>query len=85
MRCCRSERFEDETELKHLAEMLWYADQAYEGESEKTLSQRLGKKGMDGALMSGHSLHSHCKRLLFVFCLCFAASCTGHWAQEEAA
>ena len=43
---CRNERFEDEGELKHLSEMLWYADQAYEGESEKTLSQRLSKKGL---------------------------------------
>ena len=43
---CRHELYMDERELKHLAEMLWYADQAYEGESEKTLSQRLSKKGL---------------------------------------
>ena len=49
---CRHDRFEDEGELKHLSEMLWFADQAYEGESEKTLSQRLGKKGLNSASQS---------------------------------
>ncbi|CAK0787789.1 hypothetical protein CVIRNUC_011011 [Coccomyxa viridis] len=38
-------QFQDEDKLKHLAEMLWYADQAYEGESERTLSKRLEKRG----------------------------------------
>ena len=39
------QQFQDESELKHLSEMLWYADQAYEGESERTLSKRLEKRG----------------------------------------
>ena len=42
---CRNKQFQDEGKLKHLAEMLWYADQAYEGESERTLSKRLEKRG----------------------------------------
>ena len=42
---CRNKQFQDEDKLKHLAEMLWYADQAYEGESERTLSKRLEKRG----------------------------------------
>ena len=42
---CRDKQFQDEDKLKHLAEMLWYADQAYEGESERTLSKRLEKRG----------------------------------------
>ena len=35
----------DEARLEHLGEMLWYADMAYEGESERTLHDRLVKKG----------------------------------------
>lgn len=42
---CRGEQYSDEGELEHLAQMLWYADQAYEGESERTLSKRLEKRG----------------------------------------
>jgi hypothetical protein len=36
----------DKERLNHLAEMLWFADQAYEGESEKVLHARLVKRGM---------------------------------------
>ena len=35
----------DEDRLKLLGEMLWFADQAYEGESERTLHNRLIKRG----------------------------------------
>lgn len=36
----------DEAKLQSLGEMLWFADQAYEGESERTLHARLMKKGL---------------------------------------
>ena len=48
---CRDKQFQDEDKLKHLAEMLWYADQAYEGESERTLSKRLEKRGENAPLI----------------------------------
>lgn len=35
----------DEAKLQLLGNMLWFADQAYEGESERTLHARLMKKG----------------------------------------
>lgn len=42
---CRHKQYNDDAELGLLADMLWYADMAYEGESERTLSQRLAKRG----------------------------------------
>ncbi len=42
---CSGKESVDETKLEQLGEMLWYADMAYEGESERTLHERLTKKG----------------------------------------
>ncbi|BDA47245.1 probable Sn1-specific diacylglycerol lipase alpha [Coccomyxa sp. Obi] len=41
----RAKESVDEAKLQLLGEMLWFADQAYEGESERTLHARLTKKG----------------------------------------
>ena len=57
---CRDKQFQDEDELEHLAEMLWYADQAYEGESERTLSKRLEKKG---ARQTPFAMHARLEKL----------------------
>lgn len=44
--CCGSgKESPDAATLEHLGEMLWFADQAYEGESERTLHGRLMKRG----------------------------------------
>ena len=42
---CSGKESVNEKELETLGEMLWYADMAYEGESERTLHERLMKKG----------------------------------------
>ena len=50
----RDKEAPDEDRLKLLSEMLWFADQAYEGESERTLHNRLVKKGTTlAALQTG--------------------------------
>ena len=57
---CRDKQYQDEGKLKHLAEMLWYADQAYEGESERTLSKRLEKRGARAPLILIQAEHEVC-------------------------
>ena len=65
MRCgwCRGKESVDGGELELLGEMLWFADQAYEGESERTLHARLMKKGRSGLL---DAFVQHC--LMLVAC-----------------
>ena len=56
--CCRHKQYNDDAELELLADMLWYADMAYEGESERTLSQRLGMRG--GHTACGSKVYPPC-------------------------
>ena len=65
----------DESELEHLGRMLYFADQAYEGESEATLAGRLAKLGAASTHAHG-SPTSACQPMATVI----SATC---WVQTK--
>jgi len=73
--CGSGKEVPDEATLEHLGEMLWFADQAYEGESERTLHGRLMKRGAFAVLCATkcHTRGEHCSYIACVAWPCLPA------------